>query len=158
MTAVFDGRSQLHQALHVGAARLVNASAVPWRLTISISTWKTDVTYAVVARAPIAQISTRQKMGWRFRWVSSYDSDFNYDFNVSLRPSRSRPAALHHSNTHRDRGPLRRQRLLQGRIRQIFHTYSTFGRGGEFLGIYRILDVMPKGATRTGRITRSPIG
>jgi predicted dithiol-disulfide oxidoreductase (DUF899 family) len=43
-----------------------------------------DVTYAVVARAPIEEIeAVRKRMGWRFRWVSSYHSDFNYDFNVS---------------------------------------------------------------------------
>src|SRR5947208_2063885 len=44
-----------------------------------------DITYAVVARAPIDEIeAVRKRMGWRFRWVSSYHSDFNYDFNVSF--------------------------------------------------------------------------
>ena len=53
-----------------------------------------DVSYAVVARAPIAEIETvREPMGWRFTWVSSYHSEFNYDFHVSLRPNRSRRAA-----------------------------------------------------------------
>jgi Bacterial protein of unknown function (DUF899) len=48
-----------------------------------------DVTYAVVARAPIEEIeAVRKRMGWRFRWVSSYHSDFNYDFNVSFTASR----------------------------------------------------------------------
>jgi predicted dithiol-disulfide oxidoreductase (DUF899 family) len=46
-----------------------------------------DVTYAVVARAPIEEIeAVRKRMGWRFPWVSSYRSDFNFDFNVSFRP------------------------------------------------------------------------
>ena len=44
-----------------------------------------DVSYVVVARAPIEEIeAVRRRMGWRFRWVSSYHSDFNYDFNVSF--------------------------------------------------------------------------
>jgi predicted dithiol-disulfide oxidoreductase (DUF899 family) len=44
-----------------------------------------DVTYVVVARAPIAEIeAVRQRMGWRFKWVSSFGSDFNYDFQVSF--------------------------------------------------------------------------
>ena len=43
-----------------------------------------DVTYVAVARAPIKEIeAVRKRMGWKFRWVSSYRSDFNYDFNVS---------------------------------------------------------------------------
>src|SRR5262249_57582158 len=46
-----------------------------------------DLSYAVVARAPIEEIeAVRQRMGWRFPWVSSYRSDFNYDFHVSFRP------------------------------------------------------------------------
>ena len=43
-----------------------------------------DVTYVAVARAPIEEIeAVRKRMGWKFRWVSSYHSEFNYDFNVS---------------------------------------------------------------------------
>jgi predicted dithiol-disulfide oxidoreductase (DUF899 family) len=43
------------------------------------------VTYAVVARAPIEEIEVvRKRMGWKFPWVSSYRSDFNYDFDVSF--------------------------------------------------------------------------
>src|SRR5215813_6749892 len=46
-----------------------------------------DVSYAVVARAPIEEIeAVRQRMGWRFRWVSSYHLDSNYDFHVSFTP------------------------------------------------------------------------
>src|SRR3984893_7564638 len=46
-----------------------------------------DVSYAVVARAPIGEIEVvRKRMGWRFLWVSSFDSEFNYDFGVSFRP------------------------------------------------------------------------
>jgi predicted dithiol-disulfide oxidoreductase (DUF899 family) len=46
-----------------------------------------DVSYAVVARAPIEEIEVvRKRMGWKFPWVSSYHSDFNYDFDVSFTP------------------------------------------------------------------------
>jgi predicted dithiol-disulfide oxidoreductase (DUF899 family) len=46
-----------------------------------------DVSYAVVARAPIEEIeAVRKRVGWRFRWISSCNSDFNYDFNVSFTP------------------------------------------------------------------------
>src|SRR5438552_10623981 len=44
-----------------------------------------DVSYAAVARAPIEELEiVRERMGWKFTWVSSYHSDFNYDFNVSF--------------------------------------------------------------------------
>ena len=46
-----------------------------------------DVSYAVVARAPIEEIEVvRKRMGWKFLWVSSFGNDFNYDLNVSFRP------------------------------------------------------------------------
>ena len=46
-----------------------------------------DLSYAVVARAPIEQIEVvRHRMGWQFKWVSSFGPDFNYDFNVSFTP------------------------------------------------------------------------
>src|SRR6202167_5275683 len=44
-----------------------------------------DVTLAVVSRAPIAQLQAfKQRMGWQFRWVSSFANDFNHDYNASF--------------------------------------------------------------------------
>jgi predicted dithiol-disulfide oxidoreductase (DUF899 family) len=44
-----------------------------------------DVTYVAVSRAPLAQLEAfKQRMGWRFKWVSSYGSDFNFDYHVSF--------------------------------------------------------------------------
>ena len=44
-----------------------------------------DVTYVAVARAPLAEIEVyKKRMGWRFKWVSSFGSNFNYDFHVSF--------------------------------------------------------------------------
>src|SRR5690606_27658188 len=46
-----------------------------------------DVTFVAVSRAPLAEIERfRRRMGWRFTWVSSNGSDFNYDFKVSFTP------------------------------------------------------------------------
>lgn len=46
-----------------------------------------DMSYVAVSRAPLEEIETvRGRMGWKFCWVSSYTSDFNYDFHVSFRP------------------------------------------------------------------------
>ena len=45
------------------------------------------MTVVVVSRAPFAEIEAfRRRMGWRFKWVSSFGSDFNYDYHVSFTP------------------------------------------------------------------------
>ena len=50
------------------------------------------MSYVAVARAPIEEIEVvRKRMGWKFCWVSSYRSDFNYDFHVSFRPGIADP-------------------------------------------------------------------
>jgi predicted dithiol-disulfide oxidoreductase (DUF899 family) len=115
-----------------------------------------DVSYVAVARAPIAEIeAVRQRMGWRFRWVSSFGSDFNYDFNVSFTEDQvATGEAMYNYNT----GPVPLEDLSGRSVfyrdtnGDIFHTYSSFGRGGEDLHvIYRYLDITPKGRNETGR-------
>ena len=114
-----------------------------------------DVTYAVVARAPIDEIeAVRRRMRWRFRWVSSHNSDFNYDFNVSFTPEQIAAGQAFYNYEYGD--PWLEDRsgdsvFFKDETGQIFHTYSTFGRGGEeFLGIYRYLDVTPGGRNENG--------
>src|SRR5262247_2672611 len=54
-----------------------------------------DVTFVAVSRAPLTEITRfRQRMGWQFKWVSSFGSDFNYDFNVSFTPEEVAKAKL----------------------------------------------------------------
>src|ERR1700751_328901 len=46
-----------------------------------------DVTFAAISRAPLSEIEKfRTRMGWKFKWVSSFDSDFNHDYQVSASP------------------------------------------------------------------------
>jgi predicted dithiol-disulfide oxidoreductase (DUF899 family) len=114
-----------------------------------------DISYVVVARAPLDEIETvRTRMGWRFRWVSSYGSDFNYDFNVSFRPEEVAAGRAYYNYEYTHPGLEDRSGdsiFFKDDAGQIFHTYSTFGRGGEqFLGIYGYLDVMPNGRNENG--------
>src|ERR1700745_1643141 len=45
-----------------------------------------DVAFVVISRAPLLEIEAfKKRMGWRFKWVSSFGSDFNYDFHVSFK-------------------------------------------------------------------------
>ena len=114
-----------------------------------------DVAYVAIARAPIAEIEAlRQRMGWQFPFVSSHRNRFNFDFQVSFTPEQM--AAGKATYNYREEKPERTDysgdsvfyKEADGRI---FHTYSTFGRGGEqFLGIYGFLDVMPKGRGENG--------
>jgi predicted dithiol-disulfide oxidoreductase (DUF899 family) len=114
-----------------------------------------DVSYVAVARAPLPEIEVfRKRMGWNFRWVSSFGSDFNYDFNASFTPEQlAKGEAFYNYRT----GPLPLEDLsglsvfYKDESGAIFHTYSTFGRGAEErLGTYVFLDMTPKGRNETG--------
>lgn len=109
-----------------------------------------DVTYAAVSRAPISEIqAVRTRMGWRFPWASSFHNDFNFDFHVSFRPEELASGKVYYNFGYTTPGVADASGdsiFYKDEAGQIFHTYSTYGRGGEeFLGIYRMLDLMPKG-------------
>jgi predicted dithiol-disulfide oxidoreductase (DUF899 family) len=113
-----------------------------------------DVSYVVVSRAPLAKIEAfRQRMGWRFRWVSSYGSDFNYDFHVSFTPEQVASGKAYYNYELRDVGIDElsgRSVFCRDEAGDIFHTYSSFARGGElFLSSYAVLDITPKGRNET---------
>jgi predicted dithiol-disulfide oxidoreductase (DUF899 family) len=163
LAGLFDGRSQLfikHFMMAPGqVAQCVGCSLEVDHLEgILVHLQNHDVTYVAVARAPIEEIeAVRKRMGWRFRWVSSYQSDFNYDFNVSFTPEQvaSGRALYNYHKAPEWAGDLEDLSgdsvFFKDDAGQIFHTYSTFGRGGEeFLGIYRYLDATPKGRAENG--------
>ena len=117
-----------------------------------------DITYAVVARAPIGEIEVvRRRMGWRFPWVSSYGSDFSYDFDVCFTPEQIAEGRARYNFAPAPEWVGRVLDLSGNSVfykderGEVFHTYSSYSRGGEsFMGIYGILDVMPKGRNETG--------
>jgi predicted dithiol-disulfide oxidoreductase (DUF899 family) len=114
-----------------------------------------DVSYVAVARAPINEIETfRMRMGWHFRWVSSFHSDFNYDFNASFTPEQVASGEAYYNYR---TGPVPLEDLsglsvfYKDEDGSIYHTYSSFGRGGEErLGTYIYLDMTPKGRNENG--------
>ncbi len=114
-----------------------------------------DVTVVVVSRAPYAKIEAfRRRMGWRFKWVSSFGSDFNYDFHVSFTPEQIAAGQAYYNYRLTDQvaeempGASVFYKAEDGTIA---HTYSSFARGGEpGLGTYSILDMTPKGRNETG--------
>ncbi len=113
-----------------------------------------DVAYAVVSRAPFPKIEAfRQRMGWPIKWVSSCDNDFNRDFHVSFTPQEIANNAAYYN--YRQGAQVidemsGRSVFCRDEQGQIFHTYSSFARGGEmFLTSYAFLDITPKGRDET---------
>ena len=109
-----------------------------------------DVTLLVVSRAPLAEIARfRQRMGWQFKWVSSHDSDFNHDFGVSFTPEERAKGEVYYNYGMR---PFPTEEapgisvFYKDDAGDVFHTYSTYGRGVEvMMGTYDLLDLTPKG-------------
>ena len=109
-----------------------------------------DVTLALVSRAPLAKIEAfRKRMGWRFNWVSSQGTDFNADFGVYFtKEEKARGAVNYNYKTQ----PFPSQEapgmsvFRKDEAGDVFHIYSTFGRGLDALiGAYTILDMVPRG-------------
>jgi len=113
-----------------------------------------DVAYAAVSRAPFPKIEAfRRRMAWSIKWVSSCNNDFNYDFNVSFTPEEIANHAAYY-NYRRGASVIDemsgRSVFYKDEQGQIFHTYSSFARGGEmFLTSYAFLDITPKGRDET---------
>lgn len=111
-----------------------------------------DVTYVAVSRAPIEKIEAyRKRMGWKFPWVSSYGSDFNFDFHVSFTPEELASGSVRYNFTEIPREQAHDElpglsSFHKNEKGEIFHTYSTYARGGEeLIGTLMILDRAPFG-------------
>jgi predicted dithiol-disulfide oxidoreductase (DUF899 family) len=109
-----------------------------------------DTTLVVASRAPLAEIEAfKKRMGWRFQWVSSFGSDFNFDYNVSFTPEEKAGGKVEY-NYVREEFPSEEAPgasvFAKDAAGEVFHTYSTFARGLDILvGTYNFLDLVPKG-------------
>jgi predicted dithiol-disulfide oxidoreductase (DUF899 family) len=108
-----------------------------------------DVSFMAVSRAPLPEIEAyKRRMGWRFPWVSSFGSDFNYDYHVSFRPDPAEGKVSYNYATHdfeSDEMP-GTSVFTKDAKGDIFHTYSAYARGLDILiGAYNWLDLAPKG-------------
>jgi predicted dithiol-disulfide oxidoreductase (DUF899 family) len=114
-----------------------------------------DTTLVVVSRAPFAEIDAfKKRMGWKFPWVSSFGSEFNFDYQVSFTPEeRARGKVAYNYSVGEfpsDEAP-GASVFVQDAAGEVFHTYSTFGRGLDILmGTYNLLDLVPKGRDEDG--------
>jgi predicted dithiol-disulfide oxidoreductase (DUF899 family) len=128
-----------------------------------------DTTYANVSRAPLEKLERyKAKRGWTFPWYSSYGSDFNYDFGVTI--DESRGSGTYNYRPIPDEPAWKEQPFEMPGFStflrvddRVFHTYSTFGRGTEQTGgSYYYLDFTalgrqeeweePKGRSESARV------
>lgn len=115
-----------------------------------------DVTFVAISRAPLAKIeSFKKRMGWNFKWVSSFHNDFNFDYHVSTTPEQreSRAVFFNYAVTNRDNkefpGISVFYRDAEGAI---FHTYSCYARGIDMMNVtYQYLDLVPGGRGEDGQ-------
>ena len=118
-----------------------------------------DTSFVVVSRAPLAKIEPyKARRGWTFPWYSSYGSDFNYDFHVTLDESVAPVEYNYRTKAEHEQagtsgyvegdppieGPGQSCFLRDGDT--VFHTYSTSARGAEMVGgSYYYLDLTALG-------------
>jgi predicted dithiol-disulfide oxidoreductase (DUF899 family) len=115
-----------------------------------------DATMVAISRAPLEKLLAFQKrMGWTFKWLSSYGSDFNSDFHVSFTTDDLAKGPTYYNYRVRETQAEGEAPGLSVFYRDasgaIFHTYSCYGRGLDMLNAaYHHLDVLPKGRDEAG--------
>jgi predicted dithiol-disulfide oxidoreductase (DUF899 family) len=109
-----------------------------------------DISFVAVSRAPLAEIDAfKKRMGWRFEWVSSGGSDFNYDYHVSFTPEQLATGKVFYNYATRKADGDEKPGVSVFRKDEagtIYHTYSSYERGLDMLvGTYHFIDLTSKG-------------
>ena len=109
-----------------------------------------DVTFAVISRAPLAKLEAyKKRMGWRFKWLSSFRNDFNFDYHVSATQEEQAKTKMFYNYRTDDLIGDEMPGLsvfYKNENGDVFHTYSVYARGLDILvGAYNFLDLVPKG-------------
>jgi predicted dithiol-disulfide oxidoreductase (DUF899 family) len=115
-----------------------------------------DVTFVAISHAPSAKLEGfRQRMGWSFKWVSSYGTDFNSDYHVSFTKDDLAKGQTYYNYRVRESQSEGEAPGISAFYKDpdgaVFHTYSCYERGVETInGAYHWLDLMPKGRDEEG--------
>ena len=121
---------------------------------VTIHMAQRDTSFAVVSRATLGEIDAfKKRMGWKFKWVSSSGTDFNYDYNVSFTKEQSSGGnPLYNFGTipaYGEEAP-GASAFIQ-KDGKIFHTYSTYARGLDILlPMYNWIDLTALGRHEEG--------
>ena len=160
---LFDGRSQLavyHFMLAPGSDHICDGcSLIADHVDAARQHFEhADLSFAAVSRAPLTQIeAVKRRMGWRFRWVSSFGSNFNYDYGVSFTDEQvdKGQTGYNYGTTPYAAADLPGASIFaKNEAGEVFHTYSTYARGGEpLIGALNWLDLAPKGRNETSTMS-----
>jgi predicted dithiol-disulfide oxidoreductase (DUF899 family) len=109
-----------------------------------------DVTMVAASRAPYRKLeSYKKRMGWNFKWVSSGNTDFNFDYHVSFTPEEEAAKRAFFNYKIQDPDSSDREGasvFFKDAKGNVFHTYSTYARGIDMVNAaYHYLDLVPKG-------------
>jgi predicted dithiol-disulfide oxidoreductase (DUF899 family) len=106
-----------------------------------------DTTFVLISRAPLPKLEDyKAEKGWDHPWYSSFGSDFNYDFHATIDPDVAPPVHNYRSAPDAGKGEVSATSVFFRIGDEIFHTYSSFARGVEYLtNTSALLDVTPYG-------------
>lgn len=109
-----------------------------------------DISFLAISRAPFTKLDAyKKRMGWSFKWVSSFGNAFNYDYFASFTPDEIAKRNGFWNYEHQD--PLGSDHagisvFYKDADEQVFHTYSCYARGIDMMnGAYHYMDLTPKG-------------
>ena len=158
---LFDGRSQLivyHFMFDPGwAAGCPHCSH--WADSFNgaiVHLTHRDVSMVAISQAPYRQLAAyHRRMAWTFKWLSSFDNDFNVDFGVTFPPGEVASKQAFYNFVRQDPHSPQREGIsvfYRDAHARIFHTYSTYARGIDAMSVdYQYLDLVPKGRDENGR-------
>jgi predicted dithiol-disulfide oxidoreductase (DUF899 family) len=114
-----------------------------------------DVTMVAVSRAPFSTLAAyKKRMGWNFKWVSSSETDFNFDYHVSFTPEEMAKNEVFYNYTMQEPASSEREGVsvfYKDPAGSVFHTYSAYARGIDMMNTaYHYLDLTPKGRDEAG--------
>lgn len=109
-----------------------------------------DVSMVAVSKAPLEEFMPfKKRMGWRFKWLSSFDNDFNHDFHVSFSQEAADSGDAYYNYTRQSFPSTEAPGasvFYKNDSGEVFHTYSVYSRGLDmFITAYHYLDIVPKG-------------
>jgi len=109
-----------------------------------------DITLIAVSRAGLDTLEAyKKRMGWSFKWVSSFENDFNRDYHVSFTSDEMKNGEMNY-NFRITQFPSEEAPGISVFYRDeegnVFHTYSCYARGLDMLNVaYHYMDLVPKG-------------
>ncbi len=115
-----------------------------------------DTTFMAISRATLPEIEAfKRRMGWKFKWVSSFGNNFNFDYHVSFTKEELAKGKVYYNYNDATEFPVEEGPGLsvfyKNDAGEIFHTYSSYARGLDTLvGTYNFLDLTPKGRDEDG--------